>query len=117
MSDEKKPPFHSPFAGLAQLKDQLPSRPAAQAAAKLPRGPERAVVRLERTGRGGKDVTVIEQLGLSERERAAWLKSLKQALGCGGAVEGENLVLQGDQRERVEPVLTRRGVRKVTIGN
>jgi translation initiation factor 1 len=38
------------------------------------------------------------------------------ALGCGGAVDGDTIVLQGDLRKRVEPVLIARGVRKVTIG-
>jgi translation initiation factor 1 len=73
------------------------------------------VVRIERKGRGGKDATIIEQLGLPEAERERWLKELKARLGCGGAVEGEALVLQGDLRQRVEPLLRARGVRRVTV--
>jgi len=37
-------------------------------------------------------------------------------LGCGGKVEGEALMLQGDQRKRLPGVLTARGVKKVTMG-
>jgi translation initiation factor 1 len=117
--DEKKP-FHNPFAA---LKDKLgnlprgpertPDQPAPEARAK---GPARAVVRLERKGRRGKEVTVIEQLGLRERELGDWLKDLKGALGCGGAIEGDALVLQGDHRERLRGLLQGRGVRKVTVG-
>lgn len=73
-------------------------------------------MRFEKKGRGGKAVTVVEKLGLSPRELEAWLGDLKRALGCGGAVEGDALVLQGDLRERVAPLLAARGVRKVTIG-
>jgi translation initiation factor 1 len=80
------------------------------------RGPARAVVRLERKGRGGKEATVVEKLGLGPAELGAWLSALKAALGCGGAVEGDALALQGDQRARVADLLLRRGVRKVTMG-
>jgi translation initiation factor 1 len=74
------------------------------------------VVRLERKGRGGKEATVVEKLALGPDEAARWLKDLKQALGCGGAVEGDALVLQGDLRQRVKALLESRGVRKVTLG-
>jgi translation initiation factor 1 len=74
------------------------------------------VVRLERKGRGGKEATVVEKLELSPRALDAWLSELKAALGCGGAVEDGALVLQGDQRTRVQELLVRRGVRKVTLG-
>ncbi len=111
-------PFHNPFGGLAERlgiapapAETLPAAPAAAGPA-----PARAVVRLERKGRGGKEATVLEKLALSPPERERWLRELKQALGCGGAVEGEALVLQGDLRERVKPLLERRGVRKVTLG-
>ncbi len=111
-------PFHNPFEGLAERLGIAPapppaaaSQPAAQASA-----PGRAVVRLERKGRGGKEVTVVEKLDLSPAGLAAWLRDLKHALGCGGAVEGDALALQGDLRERVKTLLESRGVRKVTLG-
>lgn len=116
--DEKKP-FHNPFASLKDKLD-LPRGPEPRdepAREKdLPRGPARAVVRLERKGRGGKEVTVVEQLGLPAAALREWLKALKAALGCGGAVEGDALVLQGDHRERVRALLEQRGVRRVSVG-
>jgi translation initiation factor 1 len=112
--DEKKP-FNNPFAALQGKLGDLPAGPPAKAA-KVPKGPERAVVRMERKGRGGKEVTVIEQLNLSSRELEKWLKDLKNGLGCGGTVEGNDLMLQGDQRERIEKLLVAKGVRKITIG-
>jgi translation initiation factor 1 len=74
------------------------------------------VVRMERKGRGGKEATVVEQLGLPARELERWLKELKAALGCGGGIEEGNLVLQGDQRERLRAILERRGVRRISVG-
>lgn len=118
-----KPPAGHPFAKLQALRTAAPEAPAAAppAAAKPaappePPGPAWAVVRLERKGRGGKEATIVEKLALSPAELARWCKELKQALGCGGAVEGDAIVLQGDLRSRLPAVLTRRGVRKVTLG-
>jgi translation initiation factor 1 len=70
---------------------------------------------MERTGRGGKVVTVVEKLALPPRELERWLTELKRTLGCGGAVERDTLVLQGDSRDRVGALLEARGVRKVTV--
>ena len=115
------PRLHSPFEGL-RAKLGLPDAPAAPGPAGPPSpapasspAPARAVVRFERKGRGGKAVTVVERLDLGPRELEAWLGELKRALGCGGAVEGDALVLQGDLRGRVGALLEARGVRKVTV--
>jgi translation initiation factor 1 len=111
-------PFHNPFAALGGLKrEELPAGPApAPVKAEERKGPARAVVRMERKGRGGKEVTVVEQLGLPAAELEKWLKALKGGLGCGGTVEEDTLVLQGDQRERLPALLEARGVRRVTVG-
>jgi translation initiation factor 1 len=96
MSEGEPPgPFNNPFGKLNALKDQLPSKPAAT------RSPE---------------VTVVEQLGLPPKTLEKWLKELKQALGCGGTVEDDALVLQGDHRERLPAVLEKRGVRRISVG-
>ncbi|MBX5480745.1 MAG: translation initiation factor [Myxococcaceae bacterium] len=112
-------PFNNPFAALKDRLGELPSAlppPKTSAPAPEPKGPARAVVRYERKGHGGKEVTLVEQLELAEAQRLAWLKELKQALGCGGQVEGATLVLQGDQRERLPKLLEARGVRKISVG-
>jgi translation initiation factor 1 len=71
---------------------------------------------MERKGRGGKEVTIVDKLGLRAVELEAWCKDLKHALGCGGSVDGETIVLQGDLRPRLPAVLAARGVSKVTVG-
>ena len=114
---------HNPFAALGPLKRSLPDATAAApeppppptpVAASRQKSVPRAVVRLERSGRGGKEVTVIDHLDLSDVERERWLKAFKSALGCGGIVEDDRLVLQGDQRDRVRRLLIDRGVKKIT---
>ena len=109
----------NPFAALEALRDKLPAgaaKPAKSPAKPEPAGPARAVVRLERKGRGGKEATVIEKLELKPLELERWARELKQALGVGGSVEGDAIALAGDCRARVEPLLVARGVRKVTRG-
>src|SRR5689334_18632309 len=112
MSDEKKP-FNNPFEALRARRDDLPAGQSPEPRELAAEGPARAVVRMERKGRGGKEVTVVDQLGLAHKELELWLKALKNALGCGGAIEGGTLVLQGDQRKRLPGILSARGVRKV----
>jgi translation initiation factor 1 len=119
---EDRKPFHNPFGALADLRSRMPETPKppepqptaepARPAKTIPR----AVVRLERAGRGGKEVTVVEHLTLSAAERETWLKDLKGALGCGGVLDGDALVLQGDQRKRLPTLLESRGVKKITMG-
>src|SRR5262245_5642632 len=115
---EPEPRPASPFASLAGLRDRLPpgEAPAEPAESAPARGPARAVVRYERKGRGGKEATVIEQLGLAEAALETWCRELKRALGCGGAVEGAAIALAGDQRRRLPALLEARGVRRVTVG-
>lgn len=116
---DRPAPFHNPFGGLAERLGMTPAPPAipeARGPAGRTTPPARAVVRLERKGRGGKEVTLVEKLDLPHEALSAWLKELKQALGCGGAVEGDALALQGDLRDRVKALLEARGVRKVVVG-
>jgi translation initiation factor 1 len=93
----------------------LPPGPAANEAP-IAKGPARAVVRLERKQRGGKEVTIVDKLGLGPDELERWCRELKQALGCGGAVENGAIVLQGDLRKRVPDLLSAKGVGRVTVG-
>lgn len=90
----------------------MPEREGAPVA---PKGPARAVVRLERKGRRGKEVTIVDKLELAAGALETWCRELKQALGCGGAVEGACIVLQGDLRARLPAVLTAKGVGKITL--
>lgn len=115
MTSTKDP--KNPFASLESMRANLPAGPAPKETAPVvAKGPAWAVVRMERKGRGGKEATIIEKLGLKPVELEKWCKELKQALGCGGSVDGDAIVLQGDLRQRLPAVLTAKGVAKVTVG-
>ena len=68
-----------------------------------------AKLRMEKKGRGGKTVTVVDGLP----RNAAFLKDLsqdlKRACGTGGAVQEGAVELQGDLRERVRECLLKKG--------
>jgi translation initiation factor 1 len=67
-----------------------------------------AKLRMEKKGRGGKTVTVVYDLP----NNAAFLKELagelKRACGTGGAVVGNTVEIQGDLRDRVRELLTKK---------
>lgn len=68
-----------------------------------------AKLRMEKSGRGGKTVTVVDGLP----HNAAFLKDLcadlKRACGTGGAVRDGAIELQGDLRDRLRPWLGEKG--------
>jgi translation initiation factor 1 len=77
----------------------------------------KVVVRRERKGHGGKTVTRVEglaPLGAAGVDDVA--RRLKKAMGCGATVEGDDVLVQGDQVERVADWLGREGARKVVRG-
>lgn len=69
-----------------------------------------AKLRMEKKGRGGKTVTVVDNLP----NNAAFLKDLcqdlKRACGTGGTIVDGAIELQGDLRDRVRARLTARGI-------
>jgi translation initiation factor 1 len=110
----------NPFAGLASFVAS-PGSPPGDAVNEQPpkpapaRGPARAVVRYQRKGRGGKEATIVEQLGIDSALLDEWCREFKRALGCGGHVESGQLVFGGDQRTRLPALLEAKGVRRVTV--
>jgi len=116
---KNKPPGN-PWTVLEPLRATLPDKPLPEKPAPPPvvkPPPARAVVRLEKKGRGGKEATLVEKLDLPAEELEVWCKDLKAAMGCGGVVDGDAIVLQGDLRKRLPAWLAVRGVKKVTVAN
>lgn len=68
-----------------------------------------AKLRMEKKGRGGKTVTVVDGLPQNAAFLKALSQELKRACGTGGAVLDGGVELQGDLRERVRDVLVRKG--------
>lgn len=89
--------------------DNLPqaetqSRRSANSKPSVPEKLGKVHLRIEKSGRSGKTVTILEGPGivsLAPEKRADLLKALKQKFACGGAEVGNSLELQGDDRDRV----------------
>jgi translation initiation factor 1 len=111
---ESKAALNNPFAALgtpSPVSDDAPVEPPKPVEVATPK---RAVVRLERKGRGGKNVTLVSHLALPAEALESWCRELRKSLGCGGQVEDDTLVFHGDQRDRLASALEARGVGKVT---
>ena len=67
------------------------------------------VLRLERKGRGGKEVTVVAGLPRNAAFLASLASELKRACGTGGTAQEDAVEIQGDQRERLRPLLAAKG--------
>jgi translation initiation factor 1 len=66
-------------------------------------------LRIEKTGRGGKTVTVIDGLPRNAAFAAELAQELKRSCGTGGALREGAVELQGDLRVRARELLTRKG--------
>ena len=108
-SSDPKPASAGPRAPSERSEPSGAPPPAAKAG-KPPAPVKPAHVRLERQGRGGKVVTVVDGLpGHPERiEEIA--RTLKSQCGAGGTVKGRVVEVQGDHRDRVVAVLASLGI-------
>ena len=68
-----------------------------------------ARLRLEKSGRGGKTVTVVHGLPENGEFLKELSQELKRACGTGGTIVEGGVELQGDLRERARDVLVKRG--------
>ncbi len=66
-------------------------------------------LRIEKTGRGGKTVTVIDGLPRNASFAAELAQELKRSCGTGGTLRDGALELQGDLRDRARLFLARKG--------
>lgn len=74
-----------------------------------------AVFRIEKSGRGGKTVTVIDQLPMHETFLSALCKELKSKCGSGGTYALANgagvIEIQGDKRAPIKAIFDKKGYR------
>lgn len=77
---------------------------------------QRVIVRLDRKGRGGKSVTVVEGLQIPQQEQSALLKRLKAGIGTGGTIKDNALEIQGDHCGTIIAALERLGYRPKRSG-
>ncbi len=77
--------------------------------ATLPPNAQCLYVRLEKKGRGGKQVTIIEEFVGTEEDLKTLGKLLKTKCGVGGTSKDGEIVLQGDFRKKIGEILRKEG--------
>jgi translation initiation factor 1 len=69
-----------------------------------------AKLRMEKKGRGGKMVTVIDGLPRNDAFLKELAQELKRTCGTGGTVTDGGIELHGDLRDRLREVLAQKGL-------
>jgi len=82
----------------------------------LPPQQQTVYLHRESKGRGGKAVTLIKGLALSEGDLSALTKKLKQACGSGGTVKDGVIEIQGEHREKIADTLQKLGYKVKVAG-
>jgi len=75
----------------------------------LPPQQQTVYLHRESKGRGGKTVTLVKNLVLSEKDLKALAKKLKQSCGSGGTIKDGVIEIQGEHRERIAETLRKQG--------
>ena len=82
----------------------------------LPPNQQTAYLHRDSKSRGGKGVTLIKNLILSEEDMTALAKRIKRDLGTGGTVKDGMIEIQGNNRERIAEVLVKLGYKVKMAG-
>ena len=69
-------------------------------------------IRLDKKHRGGKAVTLIENFIGKEADKEELGKKLKTFCGTGGSAKDSEIIVQGDQREKVLQWLLKNGYKQ-----
>lgn len=67
-------------------------------------------------GRGGKTVTLVKKLVLSEDDMKDLAKKLKQVCGSGGTIKADMIEIQGEHREKIAETLSKMGYKVKIAG-
>lgn len=70
---------------------------------------QKLIAKIEKKGRGGKTVTVIEGFIGSDDDLKNLGKSLKNKCGTGGSIKDGEILMQGDVRNKVVEILVKDG--------
>ena len=82
----------------------------------LPPEKQTAYLHRDSKGRGGKGVTLIKNLALSEDDMNTLARKIKQACGAGGTVKNGVIEIQGENREKIADVLLKLGYKVKLAG-
>lgn len=83
----------------------------------IPNNQQKLIAKLERKGRAGKVVTIVEGYIGTETDLKDLGKMLKNKCGTGGSVKDGEIVMQGDIRNKVVDLLIKEGYKVKKSGS
>ena len=83
----------------------------------LNKNQQNLIAKLERKGRGGKVVTIVEGFVGTNDDVKVLGKELKNKCGTGGSVKDHEIILQGDVRNKVVELLKKEGYKVKKSGS
>lgn len=83
-----------------KYEDSAPAEPDT-----LPASKQRLIVRIDRSGRAGKQVTLVQGFIGTSEDLATLGKTLKVKCGVGGTAKDGEITIQGDQRDKLVALL------------
>lgn len=98
-NDKNKTVWTSEQGDLRKMSD-----PSARSVS-LPLQHQTVYLHRESSRRGGKAVTLLKNLILSDDDLKALLKKLKQECGTGGTIKNGMIEIQGEHREKIANIL------------
>ena len=96
--------------------DQRKKEQRTTTAKSLPPQQQTAYLHRESGGRGGKVVSIVKNLTLSEADMKSLAKKLKQECGTGGTVKDGMIEIQGEHRQKMADVLQKLGYKVKIAG-
>ena len=82
----------------------------------LPSQQQTIYLHRESSGRGGKAVSLVKNLVLSDEEMKNLAKKLKQECGTGGTIKDRVIEIQGEHRQKIADVLQKLGYKVKIAG-
>ncbi len=112
MPKDNRPTVWSSEQGDMRKKDHKKSASRTS----LPPQQQTAYLHRESKGRGGKTVSLVKNLVLSDADLKTLAKQLKRACGTGGTIKNNVIEIQGEHREKIAAVLRKQGYKVIIAG-
>jgi translation initiation factor 1 len=77
----------------------------------LPWSSQKFRISLDKSGRAGKMVTLVEGFSGPDSELDHLAKELKTYCGTGGTAKDGQIIIQGDVRQKIAPLLEKKGAK------
>lgn len=83
--------------------------PVEETAAEIPFSSQKLRILLDKSGRAGKTVTLVDGFSGPSSALETLGKEIKNHCGTGGSVKDGQILIQGDQRQKIAAIMVKKG--------